>query len=77
VLSASAREVLYSSASIPLPSITVTACNSARLRLNLRSEAAGHDDPINVRKVNIGYRLEQEWAVDGHRESLAWQRNWY
>jgi len=33
----SAREVLYSSASIPLPSM--------------------------------------EWAVDGHRETLAWQRN--
>jgi len=37
VLSASAREVLYSSASIPLPSM--------------------------------------EWAVDGPRETLAWQRN--
>ena len=41
----------------------------------LRSEAAGHDDPINGGKVGIGYWLEQEWAVDGHRQSLAWQRN--
>ena len=41
----------------------------------LRSEAARHDDPINCGKVDIRYRLEKEWAVDGHRESLAWQRN--